>query len=292
MTKSAKSTSSGTGRINSRVNLGDRFSRNGHTDTSTETERAQQDAPERVPALSVLPARTPARKKAKELAKYLRGERPDYTYMKELFRYLRVELEVSVPRTAKKLPYVPTEAEIRRYYKVVWQSGQSRARNFQDVIMIKLLLYTGARVSELVNMRLEGVDLEQCQIKVIAGKGGKDRLVLFPTSFKEALALHMQAQHHKGAVYLFESSWKRKYSERGVRKILARYSREAGMAQPISPHKLRHFLLTWLKKQGIDDALIQPYSGHASRQSLEIYSRLAMGEAQREYDGVIGRFPV
>ena len=42
----------------------------------------------------------------------------------------------------------------------------------------------------------------------------------------------------------------------------------------------------------IDDALIQPYSGHASRQSLEIYSRLAIGEAQREYEQVIGRFPV
>jgi integrase/recombinase XerD len=47
-----------------------------------------------------------------------------------------------------------------------------------------------------------------------------------------------------------------------------------------------------LKKQGIDDALIQPYSGHAKRQSLEVYSRLAIGDAQREYDHVIGKFPV
>lgn len=60
----------------------------------------------------------------------------------------------------------------------------------------------------------------------------------------------------------------------------------------MSPHQLRHFLLTWLKKQGVDDALIQPYSGHASRQSLEIYSRLAIEEAQDEYNAVIGRFPV
>lgn len=67
---------------------------------------------------------------------------------------------------------------------------------------------------------------------------------------------------------------------------------EAGLERPISPHRLRHFLLTWLKKQGIDDALIQPYSGHASRQSLEIYSRLAIVDAQEEYDRAIGRFPV
>ena len=77
-----------------------------------------------------------------------------------------------------------------------------------------------------------------------------------------------------------------------MRKLLARYAQLAGLARPISPHRLRHFLFTWLKKQGIVDALIQPYSGHASRQSLEIYSRLALAEAQEEYDQAIGRFPV
>ena len=49
---------------------------------------------------------------------------------------------------------------------------------------------------------------------------------------------------------------------------------------------------TWLKKQGIDDALIQPYSGHESRQSLEIYSKLSITEAQNEYENVIKNFPV
>jgi integrase/recombinase XerD len=53
-----------------------------------------------------------------------------------------------------------------------------------------------------------------------------------------------------------------------------------------------HFLLTWLKKQGIDDALIQPYSGHASRKSLEIYSLLSLSDAQDEYNSVIDRFPI
>lgn len=73
---------------------------------------------------------------------------------------------------------------------------------------------------------------------------------------------------------------------------MERYADAAGLERNISPHQLRHFLLTWLKKQGIDDALIQPYSGHASRQSLEVYSRLAIGEAQAEYNSVMDRFPV
>jgi len=64
------------------------------------------------------------------------------------------------------------------------------------------------------------------------------------------------------------------------------------MEHLISPHKLRHFLFTWLKKQGVEDAVIQPYSGHESRKSLEIYSKLSIGDAQEEYDNIIGMFPV
>ena len=56
--------------------------------------------------------------------------------------------------------------------------------------------------------------------------------------------------------------------------------------------RLRHFLFTWLKTHGIDDALIQPYSGHASRTSLEIYSKITLGPAQDTYDSVIDQFPV
>jgi len=73
---------------------------------------------------------------------------------------------------------------------------------------------------------------------------------------------------------------------------LEQYTREAGMEHSMSPHKLRHFLFTWLKKQGVEDALIQPYSGHESRKSLEIYSKLSIGDAQEEYESIIGKFPV
>lgn len=233
------------------------------------------------------PARTPAKQKARQLAKHLRDERPDYLYLKEVFRHLRAELGIAVDRAPKRLPVVPTEAEIRRFYETVWHG-----RRMGDVVLIKTLLYTGVRVSELVAIRLEEVDLDRCQIRVTAGKGGKDRVVPFPAAFKETLALHMAAMRKQRAGHLFESSWKKPYSDRGVRALLTRYAQAAGITQPISPHKLRHFLLTWLKKQGIDDALIQPYSGHASRQSLEIYSRLAIADAQAEYDLVISTFPV
>jgi hypothetical protein len=57
------------------------------------------------------------------------------------------------------------------------------------------------------------------------------------------------------------------------------------------PHKWRHFLFTWLKKEGVDDVLIQPYSEHTTRQSLEIYSRLSLDDAQPSYNQAMERFP-
>ena len=231
--------------------------------------------------------RTPPKRKARQLAKYLRAERPDYAYLKAVFRALRTELGVSVEREPKTLPGVPTEDEIRRYYQVVWHGRRSA-----DVVLIKTLLYTGVRVAELVAIRLDEVDLDACRIRITRGKGGKDRTVPFPAPFRETLALHIDARRKAGGAYLFESSWRRPYSTRGVRAMLARYADQAGLDHHMPPHRLRHFLFTWLKTQGIDDALIQPYSGHASRQSLEIYSRLALTDAQEAYNETINRFPV
>ena len=95
--------------------------------------------------------RTPARQKAIELAKYLRKEQLDYTYLKEVFRYLRKELEikVTVERKEQKEVYIPTEEEIQKYYQAVWQS-----KDTQNMVIIKTLLYTGIRVGELIRVKI------------------------------------------------------------------------------------------------------------------------------------------
>ena len=122
------------------------------------------------------PERTPVRKKAEYFCKHLKKEHPDYNYLRELFRHIRKNLNIEMESAKeKKLPYVPTEEEINRYYQTVWKS-----RNMQHVVMIKTLLYTGVRVSELINIKISDIDLDNCQIKVVQGKGKKDRIVPFP----------------------------------------------------------------------------------------------------------------
>lgn len=224
---------------------------------------------------------------AKQLVKILRPQRPNYNYLRDLFRHLRKELDVPVTTAPKRLPVIPTEEEIKKYYEAVWQ-----AKNIQHMVMIKTLLYTGIRVSELIGLKISDINLEQCQIRINQGKEKKDRIVPFPIAFREILSMYIKHIQDKKSAHLFESSWKKAYSDRGIRKILMRYTQAAGIKSSVSPHKLRHFLLTWLKKQGIDDALIQPYSGHESSRSLEIYSRLTIQEAQQEYNEKIGKFPI
>jgi len=232
-------------------------------------------------------SRTSARKIARKFARQLRDEQPDYAYLKAIFRHLRQELGVEVPRPKKSLPYVPDRETVQHLYQVFAASGRT-----QDLVIFKTLLYTGVRCGELVAIRLDDVDLEAMQIRIVEGKGDKDRRVPFPAAFREVLAVHVERMRDGGATHLFESNRHKPYSERGIRRMFARYSEVAGLEPSVSPHKLRHFLLLWLKKQGLDDALIQPYSGHASRQSLEIYSTLALREAQASYDEVMKDFPV
>src|SRR5699024_4577820 len=111
-----------------------------------------------------------------------------------------------VSRAPKRWPYVPTESEIERYYDVV-----CKAQNTQDMVMIKTLLYTCVRVSELVHIKRADVDFTRFQIRINQGKGVKDRLFSFHASFKETFALHAAILYHKVVSYLFECSWKNKY---------------------------------------------------------------------------------
>lgn len=231
--------------------------------------------------------RTPTKDIVKKISKILRDERPDYVYLRDLFKKIRQEFNISVTTKAKKLPYVPTEEELKRYYHRVWQT-----KNIKHMILIRVLLYTGIRVQELVNIQLSNLDFDRCQMRINQGKGAKDRIVPFPEHFRETLMLFSNTEKNNGAIYLFESNRKKAFTTRGIRKILAEYATEAGMQQSISPHKLRHFLFTWLKKQGVDDALIQPYSGHETRQSLEIYSKLSLSDAQEAYNDKIDKFPI
>jgi integrase/recombinase XerD len=186
--------------------------------------------------------RIPPKKMADQIARLLQEQNPDPSYVKKVFEYVRQELSLKGGTVKpKRVPELMTEEELNRFYKAVWH-----ASNRMHMVMLKLILYTGIRNEELVNLRIEDVDLDLMRIRIDLEKGKKTRQVLLPQSFKEELAAYVGIRHKKGAVYLFESNRRSKYTRRSIRGIVKRYAQIAGITRRIHPHLFRHQLLTYL----------------------------------------------
>jgi site-specific recombinase XerD len=151
--------------------------------------------------------------------------------------------------------------------------------------MLKLLFYTAVRVSELVHIRVEDVDTQQCKIFISRGKCSKDRYILFPRSFDLVLRSHLKANPKDR--YLFESRRCTPFTPRRVQQIVQGYRDRAGIAQPVHPHLFRHQVLTFLAAQGPSDARIRLISGHESKKSLEVYQQLSLETVAEAYQEVM-----
>ena len=136
-----------------------------------------------------------------------------------------------------------------------------------DMVMIKLLIFTGVRNAELASVRLKDVDLNGGQMRVEQGKGKKDRYVLFPKSFRGELAQYLGQRQKDSASYLFESNRLQPYSTRRIRQIIKEYARAAGIEKRVYPHLFRHQIITYLTKKGMISPKLQLLQGQVPIQS-------------------------
>ncbi len=190
--------------------------------------------------------RTPPKEIALKIVRLVKKERPDYPYMKRVFAHVRLELNLKgSPPAPKKLPELLTAKELSRFYDAVWNVAERT-----HTVMIKLLLFTGMRNSELANLEIDDVDLDACTLRIDQGKGKKDRYLPFPRSFRGELSQYLENQQARQARYLFETNRLDKFTTRWIRKIIKRYADEAAINKRIYPHLFRHQLLTHLAKKG------------------------------------------
>ena len=151
----------------------------------------------------------------------------------------------------------------------------------QHALMLRLVFYTAARVSELCRIEVADVDLENCKIFVDQGKGSKDRYVLFGKSFATALRTHIAA--HPNNRWLFQTRRNSKFTTRRVQQIVKMYAERAEVKA--TPHTFRHQAITWLTRHsGMADAELQLITGHARRETLAVYQHVALdGELEGKY---------
>lgn len=225
---------------------------------------------------------------ASRLARLLATQEPDANYLKKVLQYVRQRLNLTGQGGAsRRLPELLTEEELLRFYDQLLKVG-----NADHLIMIKVLLYTGIRNAEMVNLELRDFDLVALKLRIREGKGGEDRDIPLPQSFRGELLIYIDRQKSRGARYLLESRLHRPFTTRRVRQIVKMYADRAGIEKRLYPHLFRHQLLTFLTAQGVADAQLQFVSGHRSRESLAIYQTLSLADIQPRYQEAMQKFPV
>lgn len=216
----------------------------------------------------------------KKIVRIARQHRLSYDAFISVCQQARKRLKMEKPKRERKLPELLSGTELKKFFKTVQKCGDT-----QHELMLKLMLYTALRVSELVGIRVNNVDLDACKIFIDTGKGKKDRYILFPSELRLALQTYIDA--HTENVFLFESRLNQPFTPRRIQQIVREYADLAGLRPSVHPHLFRHQMLTFLTAQGLIDAKLQLISGHGSRTSLELYQHLSLAAIEGDYQKAV-----
>ena len=177
-------------------------------------------------------------------------------------------------RIIQRLSQQEVEAIINHAYSITGKYG----------LMIKTLFFTGLRVNEFVNVRIDHVNLLENEIFVSKGKGDKQRYVPIPTFLKHELTIHI-GERRTG--YLFESNKHTKFSTRRIQQIVKQVASEVGITRPVYPHLLRKSIATFLLNRGMSIDKVQQLLGHSKLETTQIYAQTSIGSMKEDYQRLV-----
>lgn len=185
-----------------------------------------------------------------------------------------VSEEIHVERGEKKLPQILSGKEVEL---LLAQPVCDDAKGYRDKAMLEVMYATGMRVSELIDLNVEDVNLELGVVK--CGGEKKSRVIpLYPAALR-ALADYMQEARsiliiEPGEPSLFVNVSGTRMSRQGFWKILKFYQAKAGIEKEITPHTLRHSFAVHLLENGADLGSLQELMGHSDISSTQVYAHM------------------
>jgi len=213
----------------------------------------------------------------RSLSRYLSGFRQFYRW---LLREGRIDKDPSAmiesPRLGRGLPKALSEQQVDALLEA---PDVATPLGLRDRAMIELMYATGLRVSELVELELPGLNLNQGVVRVM-GKGNKERLV--PLGEESISWLHRYLEHGRGKLMrgadcpkVFVTARKAGMTRQAFWYVIQKHARVAEIDQQVSPHMLRHSFATHLLNHGADLRVVQLLLGHSDLSTTQIYTHIA-----------------
>lgn len=191
---------------------------------------------------------------------------------------------ITPAKVERKLPQILTSKEVDLFLE---QPDPSDAKGCRDKAMLELLYATGIRVSELIGLNLEHVNLSAGFVRCVGRN--KERIIpLYPAAVRALTAYMTQVRpqmiEHPDEKALFVNMNGERMSRQGFWKIIKHYQEKAGIRKDITPHTLRHSFAAHLLENGADLRSIQEMLGHADISSTQIYAQLVNQKLKDVYN--------
>lgn len=181
---------------------------------------------------------------------------------------------VSGPKKAIKLPNYMKYSE----FEIMISSCGDDELGIRNQALLELLLATGARIGELINIKIKDIDFDKKEIKVL-GKGNKERICYFNEHASSSLKKYINESRpillkNKNSEYVFINHIGGNLTDRGVRTILDSIIKKSTLNTKITPHTFRHTFATMLLNEGCDLKSVQELLGHVNLSTTSIYTHV------------------
>ena len=224
-------------------------------------------------------------KKDKTIARKIVSIRTFFDYlMKEKLISINPCEKIETPKIRKTLPKTLNEKEVLKLLSI----KPKTAKEYRNKAMIELMYATGLRVSELVNLEINDINLIDDYVRVY-GKGKKERIIPMTDITVEIMDEYINVYRNsllKGYLTdkVFISSYGKGITRQGFFKIIKKQAKEVGIEKDFSPHTLRHSFATHLLENGADLRSIGEMLGHENIKTTQIYTHLSNSKKRKDYE--------
>lgn len=205
--------------------------------------------------------------------------------IRELFRFLEASgailrspaLGLETPKKEKKARSYLQPDEYRAMLSLA-------GANPRDFCILQVFLQTGLRLTELRELKLSDIDLQAGILKVGAGKGMQERELSLEGKATRAVKSYLRIRPQVADDRLFLNQYGEPISQRGIQKLVTKYTRAAGIRKQVGVHALRHTFATIKAKQGVSPFKLRRWLGHASLDTTQIYVHMAESDDRKEME--------